>query len=760
MVLRRSVRFRHTRYYEPMELLALIVLFVGIWALRKVLKKPTEEAQHPARLQDRPSRRQTSGEARIQAGATSITGDQCWVPVDRDATVAGYQVGQGMLYVGTGLKSVSEVRVEPALIDPSLRVNRSKPDRQGTTMSYWPSYGSITPEARAAYLEWLAGGRQDPNAYIGYVFLYFYGLERRALSDAPRSPAAQRDVPAIAAEVERLLRIYGTNNSFHGYASRFLDVLGVLGTDGSGEPPPLTRTSYEVPVSVRFGIGRLIAAGKPIPADWALSWYLTHPETSVRTPMQRCEREFRELFAIRYAREYGDGLLVKPNRSKLKFAITPASASFGGQIEVATDLPDIAAANAPIAKLRQLGEGCAADLDAFSRWSGRNSSAPKTLAAVALLPGELAASHQSEEARGLWEFVRDTVADNDMAVCQTTDLLHRCKSFGEGKLAKSEGVLLAQLLEKGGYGIEPDVRFAGAPLAPGGRAILFKLAEGASSLASPQYAAATVVLHLAVAISAADESISPAEEQHLHQHVQRGLELNPGERLRLSAHLAWLMQSPPSLSGLRKRLEPLDQRQRAVIADFIISVAGADGQISVEEIRTLGKIYPMLGLPPDDVYSHVHALTSGVSEMVAAAEPVTVIPAQTSTGFAIPAAPRPMQPVRLDMAAVNAKLAQAAQISAILSDIFTEQETPSTAPPAVQRADGPLAPSYAALLSRLVEQPEWSRSDFEKLANERNLLPDAVIDALNEAAFEHVGGPVLEGDDPIQIDLGAAKGLL
>lgn len=743
-----------------MELLALIALFLGIWVLRKVLKKPSDEAPSFRRGQDRATRLQTSVETKAQGAAGSITDDQCWLPVGRDTTVAGYVINGGMLYVGSGLRSVSGVRVEPALVDPSLRVNRSRPDRVGTTMSYWPSYGSISPEARAAYLEWLAGGRQDPNACIGYVFLYFYGLERRALSDAPRSSAAQGDVPAIAAEVERLLRIYATNNSFRGYASRFLDVLRVLGADAAAEPPPLTRTSYEPPVSVRFGVGQFMAAGKPIPADWALSWYFTHPETSIRTPMQRCEREFRELFAIRYARDYGDGLLVKPTRSKLKFAITPASASFGGQIEVATDLPDIAASNAPLAKFRQLAEGCAADLDAFSRWSGRNSNAPKTLAAVALLPRELAAAHESEEARGLWEFIRNTVADNDMAVCQTTDLLRHCKSFGEGKLAKSEGVLLAQLLEKGGYGIEPDVRFAGAPLAPGGRAILFKLAEGASSLASPQYAAATVVLHLAVAISAADGSISPAEEQHLHQHVQRGLELSAGERLRLSAHLAWLMQSPPSLSGLRKRLEPLDQRQRSVIADFIISVAGADGQISGEEIRTLGKIYPMLGLPPDDVYSHVHALTSGASDVVATAEPITVIPAQTSTGFAIPRATRPTQSVSLDMAAVNAKLAQSAQISAILSDIFTDQDAPSRPPPAVQRGDGLLAPSYAALLSRLVEQPEWSRSDFERLASETNLLPEAVIDALNEAAFEHVGGPVLEGEDPLQVDLGAAKGLL
>ena len=146
--------------------------------------------------------------------------------------------------------------------------------------------------------------------------------------------------------------------------------------------------------------------------------------------------------------------------------------------------------------------------------------------------------------------------------------LEHCASFGTGKLAKSEAVLLAQLLEKGGYGIEPDVRFGGAPLAPGGTVVVFKLPPGAVAIASPHYAAATVLLHLAVAVSAADGSISQSEEQHLEEHLQRALALGAAERLRLSAHLSWLMKSPPGLTGLKKRLEPLDQRQRSAIAEF------------------------------------------------------------------------------------------------------------------------------------------------------------------------------------------------
>jgi hypothetical protein len=221
------------------------------------------------------------------------------------------------------------------------------------------------------------------------------------------------------------------------------------------------------------------------------------------------------------------------------------------------------------------------------------------------------------------------------------------------------------------------------------------------------------------------------------------------------------MTSPPGLAGLKRRLDPLDQRQRTAIADFIIGVAGADGKISPDEIRTLGKVYPMLGLDADAVYSHVHAMSAGSTSVIESTDPLPVVPATPSTGYAISSRTAPAQAIRLDMTAVKAKLAESAQISAILDDIFTEDEVASAPLPTAARAStGKMPPAYGALLARLAERPEWSREEFETIASECRLLPDGAIDTLNETAFEHTGGPVLEGDDPIQVDPVTAKELL
>lgn len=683
--------------------------------------------------------------------------EQCWVSSGREVTVAGRRIRGGMLYVGHGLASVSGLRIEPALIDPSLKVARTS-DRTGASMTYWPSYSSISPEARAAYLDWLASGRRDPNTYIGYVFLYFYGLERRALKDALSIQAAKEEIDAIVSEAEQLLSVYSTNRSFRGYAQNFLDVLRTVHrktVDGAKKLPLLVE---EPPLAVRAAVAHVASTGKPIAADLALRWYLSDSggRNYSNSVVRRCPREFADLFRARYSRAFGDGAKVEARIRRLSVAYTPASASFRGQVDLSVEGPDVSTESATFAEIRKIAEGCASDLDAFSRWTARNENAPRTVAAIALLPRELATSHESDEARQLWQWVKTSVGEHEVAICATDELLNHCSSFGAGKLSKGEAVLLAQLLEKGGYGIEPDVRFGGSSLAPGGTVAIFRLPANSAAVASPEYAAATVLLRLAVAISAADGTISRAEEEHLHHHLEKTLITVESERVRLRAHLAWLMKSPPPITGLRKRLDPLDDSQRSLIADFIVGVAGADGQITPEEIKLLGKVYPMLGLSREAVFGHVHAMAANESSQ--SDEPIPVISASRAKGYQIPSGVVASGSIRLDMNAVSAKLADSAKISAILDDIFTEDDEP-TPPVSQSNTNGKLKLPYDSLLRQLVQRNEWSRSEFEQLVADASLMADGAIDTINEAGFEHIGNAVLEGEDPIIVDA-AAKELL
>ena len=65
-----------------------------------------------------------------------------------------------------------------------------------------------------------------------------------------------------------------------------------------------------------------------------------------------------------------------------------------------------------------------------------------------------------------------------------------------------------------------------------------------------------------------------------------------------------------------------------------------------------------------------------------------------------------------------------------------------------------------ALLLALAERPSWPRVDFEQLVAKLGLMPEGALDALNEAALEHQGDTVWDGEDPIEMNTRTLKELL
>jgi tellurite resistance protein len=686
------------------------------------------------------------------------------VPAGETVSIAGREI-RGMVYFGTGLRPVSGYcgDIEPALIDPHRKVSSSRVDHSGQLMSYWPSYSGIDPASRAAYLHWLAQGRQDSGAYIGYVFLFFYGIERRVLVDAQDSEQAKGEIDGLLAEVERLLQIYGGNNSFRGYARSFLAVARLLHRpiDPSTLQPPRSREGWEIPLPVKIALGAFAAEEKPIPPEWAYTWAVCSPEVRLRTPAQRCPGEFEELFKIRYAEAFdGGGLEVKPNKTRISAEYHPASSSFFDSISLTLkSLPDVTGLAGPVRKLQEIVDRTQQDLDVYSRWLGRTGES-RSLAAVALLPPELARGRESEEIRLFVDWIQGVLAGGDFAVVSGAELMARWPCQVEGKLSRRDAEMLAGFLGQRGYGLEPDVRFGGPP--PGsGPSVLFRLSPEGSPEPGATYHAAAVLLHLAVTVSAADGVVSETEERHLLAHLESALHLSPAERARLKAHLRWLVASPPGLTGLKKRIEPLGEPQRREIGQFLVTVAGADGHVGAEELKLLSRIYPLLGLEAQAVYSDVHALAS--AEAPPAAEPVTVRPASPApAGFPIPPqkAARPESGVTLDLKKVQAKLAETEAIAGVLEGIFSEEETPARAAvpqPALPVAEGPpplagLDQPHSALLRRLAEKTSWERMELERLAGDLGLLPDGALEIINESAFERCGAPLVEGDETLEID--------
>jgi hypothetical protein len=131
-------------------------------------------------------------------------------------------------------------------------------------------------------------------------------------------------------------------------------------------------------------------------------------------------------------------------------------------------------------------------------------------------------------------------------------------------------------------------------------------------------------------------------------------------------------------------------------------------------------------------------------------------------------------PVRLDPAKVRARLAETATITAMLSDIFAD-DSGTTLPPNRPKAEPISAPvggrdggpvhgldtPHSQLARRLCLRQSWTRAEAEDQASGVGLpLLDGAIDQINEVAMDVCGEPLIEGDDPLNMNTFAAQEVL
>lgn len=661
----------------------------------------------------------------------------------------------GMFYFGGMLPGDRPGYGGNCLVDPACNVAASGGDPEGRTVPYWPSYQSVSPVARRTFLLWMAGGRNDPSIGIGYVFLFFYGLERRLLVDEAISEA-----PALIAEVRRLVSIYGTNGSFRSYATRFLDAAELIsGIDLScPELSPDLRSGYEMALPVRIHLGRKLASRQRLDSTDALLWLLALPDTYLRTPATRCFDQLVELWHLRFAVRYPEGLKVNPPKTRLNLQYRAASGGFERRIDISDSsgpLPDIAAVSAPLDALRDVLNDCTEELASYSRMLGRNPDAKGTMEAAFLLPKELLIS-SSAMAGGVIQKLEELFAGRNVEVVRVSQLATALSLRIEPKSRLAAGLCnqIGAFLDKLDIGFEPDRRYGSRNLEAESYVLLFKAAGGAPiDGEAPAYVAARAMVDVAALAAAADGRIEPDEYESIKTDIRAFPGVSGVERARLIAYASTLLRNVPAHQSAMQKLKGLDQKAKEAVVRSATSAVLADGHAGPDEVKFLERLYKSFGFPVEDVYSALHR------GAVVIDEPVTVAPERRAAGIAIPPmenAPAPEAGIRIDQARLQRIRSETSAVSELLAGIFIE-DIPS-APPPVEAADtsdvrsfpGLDAP-HSDLLGSLLETGGLGRAEFEEMARKLRLLPDGAIETINDWGFDKFDEPLIADDDSIVI---------
>jgi hypothetical protein len=681
-----------------------------------------------------------------------------WAPAGSVVEVQGQPVEGGLFYVGAALPRQYGGGNENCLVNPELKVALHG-DRDAR-LDYWPNYAQLSPSARGAYLEWLSGARDDPHIAVGYVFLYFYGLERRLLLDDPGVEEA-----ALVTEVRRLLSVYGSNHSFHRYATALLEAIAFRAGEPEIDPANLISSDLllsssfgEIPLALRVALGVCARDGQVIDADLLLAFVMTHPETRIRTPARRALSELRLLFKSALEKSFLNGpRFPRAGRARrLQLSYRAASGTFEVPI-ISKDLgiSDVSGFAEPITTARRLLDACTDQLDAFSRELGRSEGLKRSLATVARLPNEL----RMDAARAL-PGAPLTALDTLAAEATPIEPEEFARRLGLAEVVRGDTAQLREWtrwLAAYGYGITGDPRFALRRRKEASAFVVFALAEPREALESPsdEFRATQVTVALGVAVALSDGNFDARERDTLEHFIEASPSLCDDDRRRLRAEISLQAVAPFTLSELRSRLKQVSIDMRADIAAQVIRVATADRQVSPSEVSFIEKMFRQFDLDASDLYRRLHEAAAGSASGESAASDH-----QDATLSNIH--PSPM-PGKLDLSRLASIRAETANAASILSAIFDEDDPEISAAPAELVAsaasppalDGGLDQRHYALLLLLIDREQWPREEFERLARSFDLMPGAVRETLNEWALENHDELLLEGDDPLDVNLHA-----
>lgn len=747
--------------------LGIIILILILWWIKSILpstrkktKDHTTDSVGTRQVRIRPSstrrvpRDETVAildrEIDYAQQPAAMPSNDLWIPQDKVVTVAGRKIG-GMVYLGSRKDRAWETYgIGDSVIDPNLPVARTGSDAGGSGMSYYPRYANIDPKERAAYLDWLASGRSAKRYGAGYVFLYFYGLERRFFLDSP----SKEEQYALITEVERLLRVYGGNSySVRNYMSEFLSVASVVTISDRTIQPRLEVTSYEIPLDICFAIGQMLKDGQPLSSDWSLSWYTLYPETRFRTPAIRAASEFKELFRQIFEKKYPQGLKVPPPKRLLSPSYGAASGSFSVDLrDRLGEIPDIRRISAPLNKIKKIVDEATQALDSYSRFLGRNPNGKDTIAAHVLLPASLWPIFPNPAMERLRRWAEGKIESGGLV--QVDRLLEKIDGDLPEKIYKRHRIKISDTLARIAIGMAPDSRFALWGPKLGNSVVLFRLLEEDIpdlGTVSEEYRRALLCITIGGFIAHADDSIAEKEKADLEAFVNSRPLTDP-ERNRLLANLRWIFYVPPDLRRLQGRLKEASEDVRHDIGKIALSIAASDGSIQPAEITAIERLYKAMDLPPDSMYSDLHALS-------VPGEPKTILlPSEKEQGYAIPTQKEESHLVTLDPKQITNLMRETEEVSNLLGGIFEEEEKDdfkeiTKDPENTEDIFEGLDISHMNFLQQLLKQDRWEKSEYAKLAGEFQLMPEGALEIINDWSYERFEGILIDEDYELDSDI-------
>lgn len=680
-----------------------------------------------------------------------------WVTPSMTVEVQGFNLTRGNFYIGecfllpnyiadrekNKYDGYKESYIYGSVLDPKITIN------DGVSENYVPfsSYKDMSPYLRYEYLMWLSEERNVSNVSIEILLFYLYGLEIRMFID-PQTNIMERKIILMEA-----IKLYDSLECQLSRGDKWLIIKKLGDFIGNAFIKYFRGELYDFDIKNLLRNNRLCQ-----------NFYIYNSLTNDNVLYS--ERAFDiacEFYDI-------DKLIPKVCKSIAKrYFIDAYDNNINGlnidfQIRKAEQSVDYHYCNCCFYsegvelfyQIESLPLGLWTIHDAIEKgyWNIKSrfqtynqekerSSGKDTLMAILFLPPEV----RLQEIPAIQELV--ALIDNEM---QTNSYLIKpidwLLDLLEFKRRDAQKIYISYIdslisgLQRIGFGIVPDYTVDNKKFSFGDVCVIYRNEEGYPTERTLKYKSIELFIKLASYVVLMDKVLED-DFDFVEQQVALYAD-TAGNQRHLAASVRWRFSSkkrPPIDKQIRNAIGALTIEQCTLMSNALIRIACIDGDVHPKRIEGLKKVLPLLGVEVDNIHSQIHRiLTDGEGF-------ATIEKKSDAVEFAIDTQ------IGKENNQINTKIIlnseklhkfeqQTKNAQELLSEIFVDDDIPASR----NTIDNPARDKWKDVLTLLLSKEKWEREEIENKCQEMGLMLGAVLEQINDFAYDKVDDVVVEDD--------------
>ncbi|MDE0092081.1 MAG: TerB N-terminal domain-containing protein, partial [Oligoflexia bacterium] len=600
-------------------------------------------------------------------------------------------------------------------------------------LGYWPSYSELNPGQRSMFLKWLSEGKNNTAIDIGYVFIYFYGLEYRVLQE-------NKDLKLVAYEIIKLRKYYASNRSFQGYSERLLAyIISKLNDQNTIKEifktvePSLDKYS----IIYQSGIHLKIRDSNFLNTNDIISLIPSFENIDRSSIPKKVGEYFNQYFKIIAEEEIKETVSqVKPVEYREQYY---SASNFLHREYYYKGLRIIVNRNMQN-KLAIKWKKAIADFRPYSR--KLNKSKPTEI--FNLLPDKLRQIIDHPLKKQLKK-VEEKLVGRAVSI---SEIVNHLRIEVSEKLKNKECEMIVNTLLHEDIIIEPNAVYFKKNYNKNDIVFLSKI-ENASMLKSSNYKLAALMVDLGVDLAYADNDYSTTEAQQIYLAVSSTFLDTDLEFEHLRLRVALYKDQRPNISGILKKIsESLETRSLEILSSYLVGIALSDGIFTQEEDKKVRQLLSKLGVKSSyikDIYRKF-----GVNKIFGNTE-LRASKNNHKKGSLIPKA----KEIVLDQKKLNQIELDTEKVKLVLSKVITEDEENDYISTRCEnnQVDTELDKKYASFLNFIIQKNKWDKKTLRDKAKEHKFMVSSGISKINEWAEEKHGDYlVFENDDNFEVN--------